>query len=329
MPDSPPPSVPPGGTPWLNIVAAVLGIVGFVTTPATQVYIVYLQTSQRISEGQEQLIQTLTLLSALTAGMLLAFSILCYTVANKIATNTRKTSRILFLERKIEQDKNISAEICYNFASIAKEQYEFCSRLYNGEIQSEAEIVASLTSHFDQVLTNISTILTSYTGYTTAVCIKGLTESPTGKALPSSSSLKQPPSPYLRTLRRDLSSRPLRKAVDAIDACSTYKYQENTAFRYIIDLSDKEDYFICNDLQALGDEYENINPNWRKFYNAVAVVPIKMPNFSAHEQCMGMLCADNLHGGFDNSECLHMMEEVATMLYLSVELSIMAIENGA
>ena len=84
---------------------------------------------------------------------------------------------------------------------------------------------------------------------------------------------------------------------------TNYRYGDNTSLSNIID--EKESFFICNNLYEYDSEhgYKNKSHDWRKYYDAVLIVPIYDPwQPIRNERIWGFICADNYGGGFDVSQ---------------------------
>ncbi len=96
-----------------------------------------------------------------------------------------------------------------------------------------------------------------------------------------------------------------------------YDIEKNTAFRRLVE--DKMPAFCHNDLQSLGNVYENENKDWRKYYNAALVVPIRY--LSADRQryrCYGALAVDSLNekkiNDLYNHQCEYILAHAADLL---------------
>lgn len=114
------------------------------------------------------------------------------------------------------------------------------------------------------------------------------------------------------TYARDSISAHERGRVDHV--LTSYPYSDNTAFADIMD-PDKPDFFLSNDLRALGEEYKNSDPDWKKYYNSTVVVPIKKPAGVESIDTVGFLCVDNMHGGFSHDFSINMLHSVACLFY--------------
>lgn len=111
---------------------------------------------------------------------------------------------------------------------------------------------------------------------------------------------------------------------------SVYDIWENTAFRRVV--KDGERCFFHNELQSLGTAYENQNRDWKKYYNAAIVVPIRYQRVDRKRyKCYGLLCADSVNDAkrnlYNDKECRHILSHAANLLatfFLNLEL----IENN-
>jgi hypothetical protein len=79
-----------------------------------------------------------------------------------------------------------------------------------------------------------------------------------------------------------------------VGGLSLYTVKGNTAFHQIAE--GKRKYFFNNDLNGLGDAYDNENQSWREHYNSTLVVPIRyLDNVSGQQQqwFFGFLAIDS------------------------------------
>lgn len=77
-------------------------------------------------------------------------------------------------------------------------------------------------------------------------------------------------------------------------ALKIYAIDDNTAFHNLVKFQDP--VFLNNDLQSLGTAYKNENVNWRKYYNAAIVVPIRYRSVDQqYYRCYGALAVDSLN----------------------------------
>lgn len=84
-----------------------------------------------------------------------------------------------------------------------------------------------------------------------------------------------------------------------------YRYDQNTAFKVILDEDTNQSYYMSNNLKTEQSEktYNNANENWHKYYNACLVAPIRykeMKEDGAEKSAvLGFICVDNKKGGFN------------------------------
>jgi len=88
---------------------------------------------------------------------------------------------------------------------------------------------------------------------------------------------------------------------DTIKGLHEYRHSSNTAFKTIIE-SEETDFWGSNDLNAMGGEYLNVNPDRSKLYNATIVSGLRDPLSKRNEPpgINGFLCIDNKHGNLNN-----------------------------
>lgn len=101
------------------------------------------------------------------------------------------------------------------------------------------------------------------------------------------------------------------------DTNSLYDLSLNTAFHDILVV--RQPYYFCNNLKALGEKYHNESKEWKKYYNATLVVPIKCERTGRDESMyFGFLAADSLNSDdeeiYDTKGCLIIMKHAADML---------------
>lgn len=302
----------------LQLVSALLQVSGFVV-----VLITFGVTLNRYRDVDSQpnigeLLGIVENLTYLTGSLVLILAFLGFFYSKRARTIRDKTVLIEVLREKNSTLEGNSVLICNYFQAIAKEHYQYCSFLYTANPNKD-QVMAALNGYIDAVLINTSLIFSLYSHGPCAACLKLFTDGSQELAV---GSFGLPPMQYVKTMRRDAISRINRQSIDESPACKSYKYQLNTAFAHIVDIVDAPDYFASDDLIALGDAYKNENKQWSSFYNAAIVVPVKPPGRSAHEICTGFLCVDNMQGGLCTDEAKYMMEEVAVMIYLAMEMSV-------
>jgi hypothetical protein len=97
-----------------------------------------------------------------------------------------------------------------------------------------------------------------------------------------------------------------------------YDIDKNTVFRHLVIL--RETAFCHNDLQSLGEAYDNENNNWEKYYNATLAVPIRyISDYGKQFIFYGVLTVDSLNEKkikdlFSDVQCKHILAHVADLL---------------
>jgi hypothetical protein len=147
---------------------------------------------------------------------------------------------------------------------------------------------------------NIKEIFDVYTKDKCSVCIKIIS--------PGKNTEKDI---LVKTLVRDSISYRERSLVDA--KIPQYDYRENTAFKRIINSNYTDSYYICNDLSH-EPGYINLNPEWKNYYNAALVVPIRIAISKEKYSVIGFLCIDNYKGGFDRT-CFNILASFADSIF--------------
>lgn len=125
--------------------------------------------------------------------------------------------------------------------------------------------------------------------------------------------------PYIWTAKRDDISSIDRSKVDHSPRLSRYAPHENKAFSDIMGRSSGKGFFASNNLQAMGSDYFNSNPNWRQFYNSAVVVPIKPCRDDVLLSTIGFLCVDSLCGTFTEEIAVAVLVLIAEILYLQIK----------
>jgi hypothetical protein len=86
----------------------------------------------------------------------------------------------------------------------------------------------------------------------------------------------------------DTFEKPERREVTA----TCYSIDGNSAFAHIY--NEKRAVYACDDLQALGVTYKNENPEWKKYYNATLIAPIRFnDNLLGKCYCFGFIAIDS------------------------------------
>jgi len=231
-----------------------------------------------------------------------------FTTKNKINELTTK------LETKNEILKGVAFHM-HNILDQLRDRIaeltSFCDALLLDKdyIPEEADIidVLRITKQFNiYLVNNVKDIFDYLTQDNCSVCIKIIDISEDDEFIVS-------------TLMRDTRSFRERKANDGLYN-EPFPWYENTAFKKILGNNVPDSFYVSDDLKN-EQSYVNINCNWKNFYNATLVAPIRL-NLSDlnHEEDMdanviGFLCIDNFKGGFTSKASIEIMASIADSLY--------------
>lgn len=114
-----------------------------------------------------------------------------------------------------------------------------------------------------------------------------------------------------------------------------YNIDNNTAFRLLV--RSQAAVFCCNNLQSLGVAYDNENKDWRNYYNATLVVPIRyLSRDGTQFRCYGVLAVDSLNEKnmtdlYNEVECKYILGHAADLLatfFLLLEVTNHTPNNG-
>lgn len=122
----------------------------------------------------------------------------------------------------------------------------------------------------------------------------------------------------VRTFMRDSSSYRERKNSDK--TMYSYPYYENTAFKDILSDNYNISYYVSDDLSS-ESTYLNINQNWKEYYNATLVCPIRVevntsPDGDLEYSIPGFICIDNMDGNLHNPRCINLLASLADILFI-------------
>lgn len=112
----------------------------------------------------------------------------------------------------------------------------------------------------------------------------------------------------VQTLHRDETSSRERKHIDK--KLVDFPLFGNTAFETIF-LDTNRSYFFSNDLQN-EKNYNNMNKEWYKFYNACLVIGLTVENV------VGAVCVDNKNGSFNDKEQFNILATIADNFALAL-----------
>lgn len=207
--------------------------------------------------------------------------------------------------------------------------YEHCINLRNPVTDRDSdEIRNKLKEYLTELLGNVATLFSEYTGQECAACIKVLSKHHDHKEqLDYENSPSDSEASFVYTYSRDPKSRLRRSQADNATGLDLYRFEQNAAFAKIMHSEILKGYYFKNDLASLGDEYWNINKKWPDLYNAVAVAALKTPHKDEVVEALGFICVDNKGGGFDNETCRQLLESVASIVYYTLRVTVAAINE--
>lgn len=122
----------------------------------------------------------------------------------------------------------------------------------------------------------------------------------------------------VRTFMRDSSSYRERKNSDK--TMYSYPYYENSAFKDILSDNNNISYYVSDNLSN-ETTYINVNQNWKEYYNATLVCPIRVEVNVSEDGDLeysipGFLCIDNMNGNLNNARCINLLASLADILFI-------------
>jgi hypothetical protein len=204
--------------------------------------------------------------------------------------------------------------------------YQYCTWLLdNIATASQKDIEHEFDKYLGLLLTHTAQLFHIYTRHPCAACLKVLRS--TRDAEPWSERDWTPGGDkvaYVYTQGRDPMTRYQRSASDVHDG---YEYTRNAIFRYLVEEEGLGGFYFENDLHNPKRPYYSDNPKWPNFYNATAVSLIDCPDPASGANMMGFLCIDNFGGRFDDAGTKYILRCVASILYYSMGLTFIAINE--
>lgn len=171
------------------------------------------------------------------------------------------------LEKDIENKRLIQKKTSIITHNICHEYRTLINGMYSDLISNNASCINDRERSFQKYmmyfLINIKNVFNTLTGDDCSVCIKMVVPESNGGY-------------SIETFMRDPDSYRQRSVADR--ESPRYPYNKNTAFLHILSPDYPDNFFICNDLADLSanNQYQNINPRWKNYYNACLVVPIRI-----------------------------------------------------
>lgn len=168
-----------------------------------------------------------------------------------------------------------------------------------------------LREYLTTFMVHVANLSRDKTGTTCSVSIKALVNK--GDAI------------CIQTLCRDPSSKVRREHIDR--DLPAFLPRENTGFREIYTLQRR--FYAADDLPSLGDAYHNANREWKQFYTATLITPIRCMDMSkkAEYNIFGFLCIDNFGGGLDDQGLIDVASGISDYLYTVIYMYSMLLKK--
>jgi hypothetical protein len=224
--------------------------------------------------------------------------------------------KIDLLEKQLEYSKNRLKRSLYNFEEISDILHSINDQLRDrivelSEVDIENAIDISVYQRKNEMfylflLDNIKNIFDMLTRDECAISLKILDLDEEDNEI------------IIRTLFRDSSSYRERKNSDK--TIYNYPYYENSAFKEILS-EDGDSFYVSDDLSS-ETTYINLNKDWKKYYNATLVCPIRMEIIENEEDeyndysILGFICIDNMKGNLNNKTCISLLASITDILYI-------------
>lgn len=302
---------------WLDFVFGLSSLIGLVVTTGVMLFAVL--------EGDYETQPKIMVFSL--AAINLALAVVCVVLFRRSDALSRDNAvlrptvdtlnaKIQELENAINRKNSDFGEIADVFHSIHDqlrdkifELYDAHMSLLSGDKIKETELVDYERTNemfYLFLLNNIKTIFDILTDDKCSACIKILEEGDSENEI------------MVRTFMRDSGSYRERKSSDK--SICQYPYYENTAFKRIFSPDIPDGYYASDDL-ASERTYINMNKNWRKYYNATLVCPIRLESISDRKlvlneySVIGFICIDNFKGGLNNHTSVQLLAAISDSLY--------------
>jgi hypothetical protein len=244
-----------------------------------------------------QYIAATSLLTAISVGIGLSFLLKSY-------ESVKKNSGILrgMYSRRLNVLLN-------SIGKILEARSEINSELVNYLIKetTEPSFKESTADFISTILDRTAEIFGEETGFVCSCSIKILTPNPIGQK-----------EPWFITHARDSISSQIRRRDDA--SRESYPITAHTPFHQLLSDLNNRGFYCNNDLrfEVAEGRYSNGNENWRRYYNATAIVTIEDPATTRGEDVIGFLCVDNKFGSFEPENCYYILSLIASELYFAL-----------
>lgn len=203
--------------------------------------------------------------------------------------------------------------------------YRYCTYVAEYDHRNGCDALRrEFDAYLSDLLTHAASMFTHYTGTTCAACIKQLVVEAQNTAMSRPDDVSADAA-ELFTQARDAYTRIERGKADRVgSSVRRYSYTQNTAFSSIMRATDDVGlYFTLDKLtEREPNEYFNVNPNWQKYYDAVAVCALYQPGGDGPmPKITGFVCIDNKGGGFDEGPCRQLLECLSSIVYYTIQMT--------
>lgn len=219
----------------------------------------------------------------------------------KLLSESKKMDEVSFVIHNIQdQLRNVMSKLVATYETLLTEK----EKVTQSDI---LDILRITKSYHLYVVDNIKNMFDSLTGSRCSVCIKIV------------DGFVDDNDAIISTLIRDTSSYRVRNSNDSLSN-KAFLWHENTAFKDILSETNPQKYYASDDLSK-ENSYVNINSNWKSFYNATLVIPIRL-GFHENYGCevdnsvLGFICIDNMGGKLNNNIAINLLASIADSLYL-------------
>lgn len=175
-------------------------------------------------------------------------------------------------------------------------------RAVNGQ-QPTSHYPRQSAAYLQALVNDVRDLCSAYTSYSCCVSIKLLIPQESGP-------------PLVRTAFRDEVNSASRLA--SYGDYEPFEIMHHSLLAELINSEPTQSFLHCNDLKRNRPNYKNPNPNWKKLFNASAVMMIADPEVATDTGELhgyGFLMVDNTRGGFDDETFRDILSIVASSAY--------------
>ena len=302
--------------PLENAVQLIGALAGLISLSAPIILVLLLPDD--LSATDRNILYTVYAFASLS--FLLSLLLIAYALAfHRSQADNAQFDQLQLKIQSTEKERDIVAQLMHNIAHESKNQIAQFSRkgrkLQFGIDVTNDEIQYLFRNYFMYnvaLLSNIKDLFDALTGENCAISIKFSDEDMT---------LDGRITQYILPFMRDAVSYRHRRQTD-LDI-SRYEVSTNSAFAEILNPGLPDSYYAKDNLKSVPN-YVNVNPRWRKHYNATLVVPIRyeMRQYETGENrvyseydTLGFLCIDNQFGALENLRCIEFANAVSDIYY--------------